>query len=279
MRKISIVFFTILVFQVISFEFKEGIDIFFEDNRKCYNAKDDLDDPSHLTTSKCNEVNPLLESKGSYKGECCKIIAIEDPLHELKTTYKEDWKKAANIFYDVDENISEEDLREMLISQKPEGSNAQCGIILDNKREVYLYEMSLSIVNKTFKYDCGSGEKTYNARNFNPKTESEIIDKDIADCFNRGENYSEKRCFKQGNKLLSDKVQCCWCDFTETDETSQKCIGARINEMKEFSTDFKKALLSVDPDRKAQINCRCVNKKNEMMNVNFDTVSDEIIIN
>ena len=134
-------------------------------------------------------------------------------------------------------------------------------------------------MNKTLKYDCGSGEKTYNARNFNPKKESEIIDKDIADCFNQGENYSEKRCFKQGNKLLSDKVQCCWCDYSEKDQTEQRCLGARINEMKEFSTDFKKALLSFDPDRKAQINCRCVNKKNEMMNVNFDTVSDEIIIN
>ena len=78
MRKISIVFFTILVFQVISIELKEGIDIFFKDNSKCLSAEDDFDDPSHLTTSKCNEVNPLLESKGFYKGECCKIRIIID---------------------------------------------------------------------------------------------------------------------------------------------------------------------------------------------------------
>ena len=280
MRTISIVFFIILVFQVISIEFKEGIDVIMEDDKKCLSAMDDLDDPSHLTASKCNAVNPLLKSKGYYKGECCKITAIGDPLYALKSVYKEDWKEVANIIYHIDENISEEDLRELLISQIPSGSNSQCEIILDNTREAHLYEMSLSTVNKTLKYDCGSGEKTYNARNFNPKNESQMIEKDIVDCFNPGENYSEKKCFKQGNKLLSDKVQCCWCDYTEEDKTTPHiCLGARINKMKEFITDYKKSLLLLSPDRKFQINCRCVNKKNEMMNFNFDTFSDEININ
>ena len=84
MRTISFVFFTILVFQVISVEFKEGMGIHIEDKRKCSNAQVDLKDSSHLTASECNAVNPLLESKGYYKGECCKITAILDPLFELK---------------------------------------------------------------------------------------------------------------------------------------------------------------------------------------------------
>ena len=57
------------------------------------------------------------------------------------------------------------------------------------------------------------------------------------------------------------------------------CIGARINEMKEFFADFKKASLSLEYDGLLQINFKCVNKKNEMMDFNFDTVSDEMIVN
>ena len=210
----------------------------------------------------------MLQNKNNYR-----------PVKRLKIYFNEDWKEFAKTIYNVDENISEEDLREMLLSEIPEEFKSYCGIILDNKREAFLYEKSLETVNKTLKYDCGSGEKTYDARNFNPKNENEMIDKDIIDCSNLGETYSEKRCFKQGNKLLSDKVQCCWCDYSEKDLTSQRCLGARINEMKEYFTDYKKAYLAFKPDANFRFNCRCVNKKNEMMNVNFDSVSDEMIIN
>ena len=209
MRRISIVFLTFLIFQVISIQYKEGFDIFMEDNTKCINAMLDF---FQLTYSKCNEVTPLLESKGFYKGECCKIKSISDPLYSLKKTYKENWKKTAISFYHADENMSEEELREVVMSKQPELPNEMCGIILDNPREAYLYEIALSTVNKTLKYDCGSGEKTFNARNFNPKNEKDVLEKDLVDCSN-AENYSEKKCFKQGNKLLSDNAQCCWCEL------------------------------------------------------------------
>jgi hypothetical protein len=277
MRRISFVFLTFLIFQVISIQYKEGFDIYIQDNIKCSNA---MDDPSKLTASKCNEATPLLESKGFYKGECCKIKATSDPLFSLKRNYKDNWKKMAISIYHVDENISEEDLREVAIAKESDGPIEMCEILLDNPRQAYLYEIALTKVNKTLKYDCGSGEKTFNARNFIPKTEKEEIEKDLVDCHNANENYSEKRCFKQGNKLLSDNTQCCWCEFTEEGQTSPEgCMGTRIDQMKEFFTDYKKVLLSFDPKRKAKITCRCANNKNEMINVKFDTVSDDMTIN
>ena len=39
MRRISIIFLAILFFQVISIEYKQGFDIYYEDVNKCYNAK------------------------------------------------------------------------------------------------------------------------------------------------------------------------------------------------------------------------------------------------
>ena len=95
MRKISIVFLTFLISQVISFQYKEGYDIFIEDGAKCISA---MDDPFQVTSSKCNEVTPLLESKGFYKGECCKIKAISDPLYSLKKLIKKIGKKWQLVF-------------------------------------------------------------------------------------------------------------------------------------------------------------------------------------
>ena len=276
MRRISIVFLTFLIFQVISIQFKEGLDIFIEDSRKCTNA---MDNPFQVTSSKCNEVTPLLESEGYYKGECCKVKAISDPLYSLKKNHKENWKKVAINFYHVDENISEEDLREVIISQEDEGLKETCGVLLDNSREAYLYEIAQETVNKTLKYDCGSGEKTFNARNFNPKNEKDVLEKDLIDCSN-AENYSEKKCFKQGNKLLSDNAQCCWCEYTEEGvKHPGGCIGTTIDQMKESFTSLKKVLLSFDPKTNTQITCRCANKRSEMRNVNFDILSDDMIIN
>ena len=69
--------------------------------------------------------------------------------------------------------------------------------MLINTTEALLYEMALQTVNKTFKYDCGSGEKTYNAKNFNPKNENQMIEKDLVDCLYPGENYSEKNALNK----------------------------------------------------------------------------------
>ena len=154
------------------------------------------DHQSQLTASKCNEANPLLESKDFYKGQCCFVKTNLDPLYSLKQNYRENWKEAAISIYEVDENISDEDLLEVALSEETEGLNDQCRIILDNSKEVSLYEMALLAVNKTIKYDCGNGEKTFSARNFNPKNEKEEIDKDLADCGNSNENYIEKKMFK-----------------------------------------------------------------------------------
>jgi hypothetical protein len=280
MRRISIIFFTILILQVFSYNFHEGLDIFIEDNNKCSKLNVDF---SQITASKCNEITPLLESKGFYKGECCKISGKWDPLYNLKKSYHENWKKMAIEIYEVDENISDDDLRAVVISEELEEPDDICGIVLDNQREASLYEMALITMNKTIKYDCGSGEQTFNARNYYPKNEKEEIDKDLVDCNNMNENYNEKKCFKQGNKLLSDNTQCCWCEYNLNPNLnmtrSQGCTGNRIDETKESFNKVKEMLLSIDPNANVKINCRCTNKKGEMINVKLDTVSDDIIIN
>jgi hypothetical protein len=281
MRSISFAFFALLVFQVISIEFREGILDYYEDFKKCNYARDVLYDRSQLTASKCKAVNPLLESKGKFKGECCKIISFQDPLIDFKKFFAEDWKKMAIEKYQLDENISEEELREVAISQsEKDGPAIECGIILENTREVNLYEFALTTVNNTFKYDCGSGEKIFNARDFVPKNEEDIIGKDLADCLNFGVNYNEKKCLKQGNKLLSDNTQCCWCVYKEGGEMlSNICFGSRIDEMKESFNALKSTMNTQMPGRNLKINCRCANKRNEMVNANFDTISDDMIIN
>ena len=90
----------------------------------------------------------------------------------------------------------------------------------------------------------------------------------------------KKKCLKQGNKLISDKAQCCWCEYTQGDETHpQGCLGFKIDEIKETVADLRKVLLSYESKEKITINCRCSSKRNKMINFRFDTFSDDVFIN
>jgi hypothetical protein len=60
---------------------------------------------------------------------------------------------------------------------------------------------------------------------------------------------------------------------------SNICFGLRIDEMKESFNALKSTMNTQMPGRNLKINCRCANKKNEMVNANFDTISDDVIIN
>ena len=64
-------------------------------------------------------------------------------------------------------------------------------------------------INGEVKYDCGTGEVIFSAKDYKPTDEDELIDKDYIDCYTE---FTEKSCNKRSLKLSSDDSQCCWCE-------------------------------------------------------------------
>ena len=64
-------------------------------------------------------------------------------------------------------------------------------------------------INGEVKYDCGTGEVIFSAKDYKPTDEDELIDKDYIDCYTE---FTEKSCNKRSMKLSSDDSQCCWCE-------------------------------------------------------------------
>ena len=226
-----------------------------------------------------SEINPPLNSQGKYKGDCCRITANWDNLINFKAGYHEDWKNKVCQLYGVDPSISDDELREIVNSNQIKD---KCQILLDSNKKTTLYSSALLTVDKKIQYNCGSGEETFYAKDFIPKDETEALAKDIMDCNNGSENYIEKNCNKQGNKLSTKDALCCWCETTYLSElysaaNSQACTGRNINKFKETLTALKNAYASSNLQLKYE--CRCTNREGEVIKGSFDSSSDEVIVN
>lgn len=273
MKRINIVLYAILFLEVFTIEDQAAYN---QDLLKCdqpnYN-------PYQITAQKCAEITPYLSGTGMDKGQCCKITANWDPLLSFKTAYRENWKAMACQLYGIDPSISDDQLRQVVFANQP---NEKCQIIRDNNKKIDLYSSALLTMDKKIVYNCGYGDETFYADYFVPYNDLEALAKDFADCNNMNENYIEKNCYKQGNKLLSDKTQCCWCEttyFTQilSGQNSKVCMGSNINMFAESLNNMKNAYIATGLQMK--YSCRCTNKYGQVINGGFDTTTGQVFVN
>ena len=133
-------------------------------------------------------------------------------------------------------------------------------------------------INGEVKYDCGTGEVIFSAKDYKPTDEDELIDKDYIDCYTE---FTEKSCNKRSLKLSSDDSQCCWCEKVslkgeENEENRKECTSFRISKMKEL---LQKQLKYVqDQDEKFEYKCDCYNRKGNNIKASYNTVTGDILI-
>ena len=70
-----------------------------------------LSEDSEIDTDKCLAISSSLELTGKNKGKCCKATIDRDPLYNYQKRYGENWKKTIIKEFDLDENITEEEIR------------------------------------------------------------------------------------------------------------------------------------------------------------------------
>ena len=114
-----------------------------------------------VTTEDCIVVTDTLESTGDYKGKCCKMTFETDALAAYKRMFGDDWKEKLIEQYELDEDITEDELREKL-GLKNEQS--MCSLLTKIGKNVGLYTMSLQSLDGKVKYDCGDGEESFNSK-------------------------------------------------------------------------------------------------------------------
>ena len=138
------------------------------------------------------------------------------------------------------------------------------------------YQMSLLDVNGEVKYDCGTGEKSFTAKNYHPTDKDELLDKDYIDCMSE---YTEKNCNKRSTKLSSDDSQCCWCEklgLGEEEENLKECNSFRISRMKEL---LQKSLnQGKNHGGKFEYKCDCYNRKGNNIKASYNTITGDIKI-
>ena len=231
-----------------------------------------------IEVDECTANSPSLELDESYKGQCCKISMSIDSLLDYKNKYNENWKNKIIKEFDLDEDITEEEIRNKYL---PPINDEFCSLLLDSLKDVRLYQMALKDVNGEVKYDCGKGEETFKAKNYHPTDEDELIDKDYIDCMSE---YTEKGCIKRSMKLSLDDSQCCWCEVVGligTDKDKDKnnikeCSSFRISKMKElFQKKFNSNKNHPEPFK---YKCDCYNRKGDNIKASYNGINGEIII-
>ena len=103
MSTLKIILFPLLVLQIIALDENT---IYSEDLMKC-------NSPNQLglnSTEKCFSITSLLESTGSFKGKCCQVALIYNPLYSFKILYGDLWKKTVCDRYKLDLNSTENEM-------------------------------------------------------------------------------------------------------------------------------------------------------------------------
>ena len=159
-------------------------------------------------------------------------------------------------------------------------SKNRCEIIRDDLFYSSLYSSSLLTTDGRIDYNCGSGDNVFYPPDFNPKTEEDKYNKDMRDCNNMNANYDEKNCNKRGNKLITDKAMCCWCEtiyYNNNAKNTKSCKGYDKNKF--ISSLAIERSGKWDIKEKMEYNCKCTNNKNKVINGSFDTVTNKVVVN
>ena len=159
-----------------------------------------------IDVDKCIAISPTLELTDINKGRCCKLSMTIDPFIRYKDNYNENWKQMIIKEFDLDEDITEEEIRSKYLPSKKEST---CILLVDHVKDLMLYENSLRDLNGEVEYDCGNGEEIFKAKDYHPTNKDEIFDKEFIDCTSE---FTGKDCNKRSMKLTSDDAQCCWCE-------------------------------------------------------------------
>ena len=266
MSFINIILFSLLFLQSNSQE--EGL--VKDDATKCMKANF----LGEVSTEACTEVTPTLESTGDYKGQCCKITFLNDPLLNFKKMFGDDWKAKVCEQFNLDEDITEDE-----IIEKFKGEQNMCNILTKIGKNVGLYNFALMSLGGEVKYDCGDGEETFNSKDFIPKTDFEKKGKDMADC---GTASDEKSCNKKSSKLVTDEAQCCWCETTSIGDITpdfgfQNCMGLPTKEIEDYLKTTG-GLYDEGMGMKTKMTCSCLDKNGKSTSILANSVTGEIII-
>ena len=253
-------------------------DIFNKELSKCLIPFINSGNSSSIDVDKCTAISPSLESLElgeMYKGKCCKLSIFVDNIYYYKRSYGENWEKMIKKEFNIEEDITEEEIRSKYLPSKNQDI---CFLLLDSLKGASLYQMSLTDSNRKVKYDCGNGEEIFSAKDYHPTDEDELIDKESIDCYNE---FTEKGCNKRSTKLSSDDNQCCWCEKvylqSESKEKNRKeCEFYRISRMKELLQ--KQLKNNKDQDEKFEYKCDCYNRKGNKIKASYNTMTGDILI-
>ena len=273
--KILFIFQLLFYIKVNSSLFDDLDQVLIEEERpKCMEPFD----PSSEKPDKCFAITPSLELTGKNKGKCCKVSLSYDPFIYYENIYRENWKQKIINEFELDEDITEEEIRSKYLPSKKETG---CMIFIDHVKDLMLYEMSLMDVNGQIEYDCGNGEEIFKGKDYHPTNEDEIFDKDFIDC---SREYTEKNCNKRGMKFSFDDAQCCWCKHIyfsqnkpiDDQESIQYCKPFKISNMKEvFQNELKR---NKEMNERLEFKCDCYNKNGKNVKASYNTVTGDIII-
>lgn len=230
-----------------------------------------------VTTEDCTVVTDSLESTGDYKGKCCKMTFETDALAAYKRMFGDDWKEKLIEQYELDEDITEDELREKL-GLKNEQS--MCSLLTKIGKNVGLYTMSLQSLDGKVKYDCGDGEESFNSKDFVPKTDYEKQNKDMADC---GTATDEKTCNKKASKLLTDDAQCCWCEASTIGDAAfnfgfQNCMGYPTKNLEQYLNTTAQSYKGAGMQMKMKMTCSCLDKSGKSTSILTNSATGDIII-
>ena len=172
-----------------------------KDMRKCQAPNENEDDS--ITTNTCTSINSSFNIKQS---KCCKFTINVDTLERFKAIYSDNWRKIGAEQYGFDENLPEEEIRELYI--KNEKRNL-CSMMVGNEEfdNYVLYANTLNSIGRKITYDCGDGKKSYNGKNYNPK-KKEL--KELRDIFECQIQTNRTNCFNTASNLLTNDILACW---------------------------------------------------------------------
>lgn len=108
--------------------------------------------------------------------------------------------------YSFDQNLSEEKIRELYCKNQEKNF---CSLMTEDEDYNYmsLYSSTHFSLDDKVTYDCGNGEKLFDAKNFIPKKE---LIKEMKDINEIQSQADEANCYKAASKLLTNNIMACW---------------------------------------------------------------------
>ena len=251
MANIKIILYIVLSLIVISLEdVIPGISYDEDDMRKCQalNGKDSIN------TKTCTSISSSFNEK---QNKCCKFTMNVDNLERFKETYSKDWRKIGAEQYGFDENLPEEEIRELYI--KNEKKNI-CSLMTGNEEfdNYSLYGVSLFSIGRKITYDCGDGKKSYNGKNYNPKIKQL---KELRDIFECEVQTNKTNCFNTAANFLTNDILACWNKVNKVNEKfgkpdRERCQGYKRSDYKSMFTSTFQSYKNQPGDIEETWKCR-----------------------